>query len=499
MAIGIKTQLDQSYAQKVRQQVNVFMDELNKTSNIKVNVDTSDIKNQLNGTVKSISDAIQKLSVLGDVTIPKIFKDENGNIKGFIANLERAKGIIEQIKFDGNYNGAISTRTGSPVPTGFDVSNSTVLNRQNELVQKIAEAQVEEKENNTQLIEQENTKLKVIQMQYEQKLKNVQATAEELQNEELFNRISNFQDKLNGTVSTGAIGQQELKNQYQDLVNYENELVNAKKEEQKVTADAINQQLKEADAIQKSAEQEQARIAKLGELKTSFGEGLFSKSDQEIKSYVQSLYGADAKVVSFKRSLDGLSDSQIKVTVNTKNSKNEIEQEKLILDENTQSVYKNEEAIKANTSRMVGFADRIKNAFTAVAAFASVTAIFYQAVHEIESGIVFINDINKAQTNIQMITNMTSQQVQQLTKDYSQLAGQLHETTSSLTQASQEFLRAGNTIEDTNKLLEASTVMSKIAGQSQQDSAQSLISIMNAFHLKAEDMMSVVDKMVAVD
>ena len=94
---------------------------------------------------------------------------------------------------------------------------------------------------------------------------------------------------------------------------------------------------------------------------------------------------------------------------------------------------------------------------------------------------------------------MSSAKTQQLTKDYSDLASTLHETTTEVMTASEEFLRAGNSTEQTSELIKASTVMSKIAGQSQSDSAQSLISIMNAFHMKAEDMMTVVDKMVSVD
>jgi TP901 family phage tail tape measure protein len=65
--------------------------------------------------------------------------------------------------------------------------------------------------------------------------------------------------------------------------------------------------------------------------------------------------------------------------------------------------------------------------------------------------------------------------------------------------ASEEFLRAGNSAQQTSKLLEASTVMSKIAGQTQEESAQSMIAIMNSFKMNADDMMTVVDKMVAID
>jgi hypothetical protein len=394
MAAGIRTQLDQSYAQKVKQQFNILMEELNKQGNVNINLNTSELANKLKQTTKSIEETLKIYSQLGEVSANKLQFDDNGKLQNFNVQLERTKGIIENIGYSLNKG-------------VFSADGVTVTNKQKELVQKIAEDQVQqtekaeqkaeelankeynkkteleqkwqelferntvirdqkaeeennklaeqmakEVETNNELIEQEDTKLKVIQMQYEQKLKNVQTNANELNNEELNNRINTFQDNLYNTASTGTIGQQQLKNDYQDIVNLEDELIAKKKEEQGVTANLF---------------QEQARIAKLGELVGTLPTNIFNKSDKDIKAYIESLYGADAKIVSFKRSLDGLSDSQVKVTVNTKNSKNEIEQEKLILDENTNYVYKNEEAIKANTSRMVGFADRLKNAFTAVA------------------------------------------------------------------------------------------------------------------------------------
>ncbi len=121
------------------------------------------------------------------------------------------------------------------------------------------------------------------------------------------------------------------------------------------------------------------------------------------------------------------------------------------------------------------------------------------AIGQIKEGIQTINSLNKSMTDIQMITGMSASKVGNLTKQYSDLASQLHETTTSIMTASEEFLRAGNSADETASLLKASTVMSKIAGQTQEESAQSLISIMNAYKMKASDMMSVVDKLVAVD
>jgi uncharacterized protein YeaC (DUF1315 family) len=125
-------------------------------------------------------------------------------------------------------------------------------------------------------------------------------------------------------------------------------------------------QLNQAKASNKALDDDYKRVQSLGEFKQLVDPSLMSKSNDEIKQYIQSLYGVDSKIASFKKSTDSAGNSIVKMTVNTKNNKNEIQQEKVVLDQATNSLYKQEEAVKANTSRMVGFVDRLKNAFVAV-------------------------------------------------------------------------------------------------------------------------------------
>jgi hypothetical protein len=191
----------------------------------------------------------------------------------------------------------------------------------------------------------------VIELQWQQKIKEIQASAQELNDEELNNKINTFQNNVSSKVSSGAIGQQELKNEYQDIIDYQNKVITNSKETKKSIEDTFKTYISEQD-----------RIKSLGELKGTFDPSLFSKSNEEIKKYAQSLYGLDAKVVGFKKTVDGAGNAVIKMTVNTKNSKNEIQQETLVLDQNTNAVYKNGESIKSNTARMVGYLDWLKNA-----------------------------------------------------------------------------------------------------------------------------------------
>lgn len=498
MSAGIKTQLDSSYAEKVKQAFSSLMNDLNKNGNIDIKINTTDVKDQLNGTVKSINDAIQKLSALGNVSIPKIFKDENGNISGFIANLERAKGVIEELKFSAT-NNKVADANDIMAPLDYKLDNSTILNKQNEYAQKIAEAQVQEKEQNNNLIEQENTKLKVIQMQYEQKLKSIQATANELQNEELLNKLNNFQNKLDNTASTGAIGQQELKNDYQDIVTLEDQLVNAKKEEQKITADNINQQLKEQEAVKATADKEAQRIQGLGQLKTKIDPNLFSKSNQDIEKYIQSIYGSQAKITNFKKSLDDANSSAIKMTVTTKTGKDTIEQENIVLDKNTNAMYKSSESIKQNSTNMNSFISRIKNAATAVLSFATVTTALYSTLHEIQNAVSFVTNIDTKLSDIAMITGESKDSLKEYASAWNDLAINMKVGTNDVIDSNEAFMRAGKSIDESNKLVETNIKFSRVSDEETGKMAEDLVKLSNAYNLSAEGVDKYANKVAYLD
>lgn len=121
------------------------------------------------------------------------------------------------------------------------------------------------------------------------------------------------------------------------------------------------------------------------------------------------------------------------------------------------------------------------------------------AWRELKNGISFINDLNKSMTNISMITGRSHDQVVQMTQDYANLAAQLHNTISSVSQASEEFLRAGHNQEETLSLIKSSSVMGAIAGQDQKSTADQLIAITNAYGIEANKTMEIVDKLTTVD
>nr|WP_307906141.1 hypothetical protein [Clostridium botulinum] len=120
---------------------------------------------------------------------------------------------------------------------------------------------------------------------------------------------------------------------------------------------------KEQKAIQSEeriAQAEQKRIQKLGQERGFASSGMFS-DDTYIKAQIQSIYGADASIKNYKRSLDSAGNSQIKMTIATQSTNNQIKEYGVTIDKNTQKIYQNSEAIKVNNKHIASAFERMGN------------------------------------------------------------------------------------------------------------------------------------------
>ncbi|HDK7176619.1 TPA: phage tail tape measure protein [Clostridium botulinum] len=128
-----------------------------------------------------------------------------------------------------------------------------------------------------------------------------------------------------------------------------------------------------------------------------------------------------------------------------------------------------------------GILSTIGEAITKIPVLISAADAWMEAINKVKEGVSFIADLDKAQTNISMITGMNKSQVSDLTDEYSKLAGELHTTTKEMMGGAEEFLRAGRSVEETKGLLKASTIGAAISGQSNEAVSEQLIAITNGF------------------
>lgn len=110
-----------------------------------------------------------------------------------------------------------------------------------------------------------------------------------------------------------------------------------------------------------------------------------------------------------------------------------------------------------------------------------------------------IKELNYHMINVQMVAMTSNEETAELANSYSKLARQLGATTEEIAEGSVEWLRQGKTLEEVESLMEATMTMSKVGAIDAGSATEYLTSTLNGYKMSAQDAMSVVDKMSAVD
>lgn len=110
-----------------------------------------------------------------------------------------------------------------------------------------------------------------------------------------------------------------------------------------------------------------------------------------------------------------------------------------------------------------------------------------------------IKELNRHMTDVQMVAMTSSEETAELADSYSKLAKRLGATTEEIAEGSVEWLRQGKTLEEVESLMEATMTMSKVGAIDAGSATEYLTSTLNGYKMSAQDAMSVVDKMSAVD
>jgi hypothetical protein len=157
-----------------------------------------------------------------------------------------------------------------------------------------------------------------------------------------------------------------------------------------------------------------------------------------------------------------------------------------------ESMYKQEKSQKNLFQTLGGNARK-------VAEWAVSTAAIYGTLDQIRKGTQYIVDLNKELTNIQIVTGMSSEEVDSLASSYNKLASEMGVTTLEVAAGSTEWFRQGKTIAETTELMKSSLMMSKLGNMQAAEATQYLTSTLNGFKLEAKDAIGVVDKLTAID
>ena len=119
-----------------------------------------------------------------------------------------------------------------------------------------------------------------------------------------------------------------------------------------------------------------------------------------------------------------------------------------------------------------------------------------QVIQGVISETVSLND---SMTQIRLVTQGSAESTKELMSDYSEIAKQLGTTTSAVAESATEWLRQGNTVEETGELVKASTTLSVIGAMDASDATTALTASLNGYNMEAKDAMKIVDQLTTLD
>lgn len=151
----------------------------------------------------------------------------------------------------------------------------------------------------------------------------------------------------------------------------------------------------------------------------------------------------------------------------------------------------------ANSTGLLG--QSFTKAMVKYTTWLGIATIVAQLNRAIKSLINEVVELDKTLTSLQMVTGYTNDEMTKLKNTLIDMAKKMGVTVSALASGADEWMRAGLSATDTMEALRASTVLATVANMDNATATQYLIAQMNAYGVAAEDLISLVDKMSAVD
>lgn len=162
-------------------------------------------------------------------------------------------------------------------------------------------------------------------------------------------------------------------------------------------------------------------------------------------------------------------------------------------------VEKVDNSIKSATKSTKTFGDTLKTSAKLGAAY-SITSQAFQAIREAASAAKeAVQEFDAAVMDLRMATGGTYTEVSNLVKEYNELGQAIGATTKEISSGADSWLRQGHSISDTNILIKDSMILSKVAELESAEATQYLTSAMKGYKVEVEDVISIVDKLTAVD
>ena len=155
-----------------------------------------------------------------------------------------------------------------------------------------------------------------------------------------------------------------------------------------------------------------------------------------------------------------------------------------------------QKAGKTGKSFVDDFGRAFRQIFQFTSAYGMIQNVIFDVPRQMWSA---VRNVDDAMTNLQMATGVSNDQAKELMSTYAQLGDQLKATSTDVAASATEWLKQGQSIEDSNTLAEYSTILSKIGDLSSEDATSTITAAMKSYDLGVDDVMDFVDQISAVD
>ncbi len=166
----------------------------------------------------------------------------------------------------------------------------------------------------------------------------------------------------------------------------------------------------------------------------------------------------------------------------------------------TQSMNQLSSATKSTSNAFDKLRNAAKDMFsTERISLTAYVAIMREIDKAAENMVKSVKDIDKAITDLSIATNMSRKETAELVNEYNAYAKQLASTTTQVTSAADDYLRAGKTMSEANALIKDSIMLSKLGQIDSGEATEDLLATMNGFDMSVKEINKALDSMVAID
>lgn len=156
-----------------------------------------------------------------------------------------------------------------------------------------------------------------------------------------------------------------------------------------------------------------------------------------------------------------------------------------------------------NVSKSLSEAEKsvgsFNNSVKGLAKLGAYINVFQEIERGAKAAVKAVEEIDKSIVDLQMATGDSYANVKNMVSGYNDFAKQLGATTTEVSAGASDWLRQGKSIAETNKLIQDSMVLSKVANIGSEDSTKYLTAMMKGYHKSAEEVSAINDSLTSID